>query len=103
MLIFKNAAAYIGTCKSIKDKIAAIENVQNALMTTALAAVEKGDISQYTLNDGQTIITTTYRNSTEIINAYNGFEAIKNKLRNQLNGRMIRLVDHKTFNGYGSH
>ncbi len=103
MVIFKSASEYVGTCASLAAKIAAIELIQEALLTTAMRAVEQGDISQYSLNDGQVIISTTYRNSTEITNAYNSFERIKQMFINRKNGRMIRLVDYKTFDGKGNH
>lgn len=103
MVIFKSASEYIGSCASLAAKIAALNAIQEALLTTAMRAVEQGDISQYSLNDGQVIISTTYRNSKEITEAYQAFERIKQMFINQKNGRMVRLVDSKTFNGNGTH
>ena len=97
MAIYTSADLYIESKTSLRAKIAAIEAVQTALMTSALKAVAKASISQYSLNDGQTIIQTTYRNSNEITQSYEGFERIKQMFINQLNGRRVRLVDSKNF------
>lgn len=97
MAIYTSADVYVQCQQSLKAKIAAIDAIQEALLTTALKAVSKGSISQYSLNDGQTIIQTTYRNSTEITDAYDGFERIKQTYINRLNGRRVRLVDSKNF------
>lgn len=51
------------------------------------------DIESYTLDDGQTKISTTYRNVESIIKAIVGFEALRDKLLNQLNGRTTILRD----------
>lgn len=103
MVIYKTASEYIGTCQSIDAKIAALEAIQAALLTNALVAVESGHISQYSINDGQVIISTTYRNANEITKSYMAFEQIKNMLINNRQGRRTRLVDSKTFNGNGCH
>lgn len=103
MVIYKTAAEYLGTCASIDAKIAALEAIQTALLTNAMVAVESGHISQYSINDGQVIISTTYRNVKEITESYMKFEQIKNMLINNKRGRVSRLVDSKTFNGYGNH
>ncbi len=97
-IVFVKASEYIESCKTIKDKIAAINAIQDALLTSALKAVESGHITQYSLNDGQTIIQETYRSSTEITNAWNGFETIKQLYINRGRGRMTRLVHNTNFN-----
>ncbi len=97
MAIYTSADVYVDSKTSLRAKIAAIEEIQAALLTSALKAAAKGAISQYSLNDGQTIIQTTYRNSKEIEASYNAFERIRQMYLNRLNGRRIRLVDSKNF------
>jgi len=100
MFIYKTASEFVGTCKSIKDKIAAIEAIQAALLIVAQQVAENNsDISQYSLNDGKTIISTSYRDASSVMKAYDSWNIIKNKLVNQKMGRMTRLVDKETFNG----
>jgi hypothetical protein len=103
VLIFKAASLYIGTCQSINDKITAIDAIQAALLITAMKAAEGGDISQYSLNDGKTIIQTSYRTAKDIMESYESWEVIKNKLINRKQGRVQRLVDKGTFDGSGCH
>jgi len=104
MVIFKSASEYIGTCASINARIAAINAIQDALLTQALIAIEQnGTISQYSLNDGQVIISTTYRSPEQIKKDYLAYEQLKNMLIMNKLGRKTRLVDSKTFNGNGNH
>jgi hypothetical protein len=101
MIVYSKASEYIASCTTVRARIAAIEAIQEALLITGLKAAENGDISQYSLNDGQTIIQTTYRTAGDIQKSYMSFETMKQLLINQLRGRMIRLVDRKNFRGYG--
>lgn len=95
-MVYESADLYIASCCGNEAKIAAIEAIQDALLTTALKAASKASISQYSLNDGQTIIQTTYRNSKEIQDSYMAFEAIKQMYINRCIGRVVRLVDSKS-------
>jgi hypothetical protein len=102
MAIYKCAKDYIGSCTTIDQQIAAIEQIQMALLTQALTSIETSvangeSISQYSLNDGQTIISASYRSASEIKRDYENYEYLKNMLRNNKSGRMVRLVDHKSF------
>jgi len=101
MVIYNSADKYIESCQTVRDQIAAINAIQAALMSQALKAASKGPVSQYSLNDGQTIISATYRSTKEITEAYWDFERIKQVLINQINGRMFRLVDGKNLIGNG--
>lgn len=103
MLIFKNAKEYVGSCSTLKEQISAIEAIRAALLLSAVDVVDNEGISQYSLNDGKTIIQTTYRNSESVMKSFDAWGVILNKLRNQKTGRMIRLVDKDTFNGSGCH
>lgn len=102
MIIYKCAKDYIGSCTTIDAQIAAIEQIQMALLTQALAGIESAvsngeSISQYSLNDGQTIISASYRSASEIKKDYENYGYILNMLRNNKHGRVVRLVDHKSF------
>ena len=95
--VFSSADVYVESCKSLKSKVQAIEAIISALMTQALKAAAKGPVSQYSLNDGQTIINCSYRNASDVAKSIKEFETIKQMYLNQINGRMIRLVDGKNF------
>ena len=79
MIYFDSADIYIESAISVKDKITRIKAVITALETSALKAAANGNISEYSLDDGQTKIKTVYRNPTEVANSIQSFK--KNKLR----------------------
>lgn len=98
MVVFDSAAIYIESATTVKAKIVRIEAIITALETTALKAAETGNISEYSLDDGQTKIQTMYRNPMEVQRSIEAFEMIKQRYINQLNGRVMRLVDSQSFN-----
>ena len=97
MVVYDSAASYVGSCATLQAKITAIDAIITALETMALSAAEKGDLSEYSLDDGQTKIKTVYRNVTDITASIDNFERIKQRYINQLTGRRTRLVDSKNF------
>lgn len=97
-MVYESADIYISSFTGYPAKIAAVNAIQDALLTSALKAASKGSISQYSLNDGQTIISTTYRNSKEIQGAWMAFESIKQIYINRCIGRVIGMVDIKSIN-----
>ena len=101
MIIYDSADIYINGAVSLKDKIKRIDAVIEALETTALKAAATGNINQFSLDDGQTKISTMYRNPQDVSNSITAFETIRQRYINQLNGRMVRLVDHKNFTRNG--
>lgn len=107
MTIYKCASAYVQTFKKLKDKIAAIDAIQEALLNQALTKLESNEsneVSQYSLNDGQTVISATYRSTDQVLKDYQSYENLKLALLaafQNASGRMVRLVDHKSFpNGF---
>ena len=97
MVVFDSAAIYIKTAKTHLDKIKKIDAIIDALENTALDAAANSDVTEYSLDDGQTKIKTMYRSSTEIIKAIQSYEQLKQMYVNRLNGRMVRLMDGKSF------
>lgn len=96
-LYFDNEGMYVASATTRLAKIAAIDAIQDALLTSAMTAASKGSISEYMLNDGQTIIKTVYRDSREIELAYDAYERIKQRLINAINGRIVRLMPSNNF------
>lgn len=101
MVIYDSAYIYIENCKSLQEKIDAIDLIIESLFSAATKAAGKDGISEYQLNDGQTIIKTVYRSVNQIFSSISAFERLKQMYINKLNGRVIRLVDEKNFNGRG--
>lgn len=101
MVVFDSAALYVVNAVTIQDKITRVDKIIDALMTTALIAAAKDNVTEYMLDDGQTKIQTMYRSASEVLSSIKSFEAIKQMYINQLNGRVVRLVDEKNFRRYG--
>lgn len=97
MADYTTCGVYIASATSAKDKITKIDAIIAVLEETALKGAGQNDLQQYTLDDGQTKITTIYRDLSSTIKAINDFIALKQIYINQINGRVIRLVDSKNF------
>lgn len=104
MIIYESEKHYIDSCASLQAKIAAIDVIIAALLSTAAQAATSDDISEYWLNDGQTQIKTINRGSAQIERSILAFERLRMMYVNRLNpgGRILRLVDSKNLNGNGN-
>lgn len=110
MVIYKTCDEYlasvigqesVGTMTFYRRRIMALNLIIDALMMQAAAAAGTANISQYSLNDGQTIISTTYKGPDAITKAIMQYETLKNLYLNKMNGRAMRMVDSKSFpHGY---
>lgn len=100
MIVYTRADIYITSCKTLKAQLAAIDNIINTLLATAAVAAVDENLTEYILDDGQTKIQCNYRGVDGIIKAIKGLESLKALYQNQLNGRVIRLVDAKNFIRY---
>lgn len=98
MTVYDSASIYLDSRTSVKDKITAIDAIISALLTTAVKAAAGENITEYSLDDGQTKIKTIRRTSKEIEASIAAFERLKQYYVNQLNGRVFRLIDSKNFN-----
>lgn len=102
-LYFDNCGLYIESQTTLRAKITAINAIIDALESQALVAAtnQNESLSEYQLNDGQTIIRQTYRGVAGIAKAINDFEAIKQRYINRLTGRVYRALDSKNFRNGG--
>lgn len=85
---------YIDSVTSLQERITRIDTIIDALLLQ-MSSVGTGhsDISSYSLNDGQTTISTAYTTPELIQNAINGFERMRERYLNKLNGRGMILRD----------
>ena len=97
MVTYDSAYLYIETATGLKDKIAKIDVIINALLATALASASTDQFTEYVLDDGQTKIRATYKGTDAIFRSINVLERTKQIYINQVNGRTFRLVDGKSF------
>lgn len=99
MVTYSSGAEYVLSKTTIKARIAAIDQIIDALVLTSLKAAERDHIEEYWLNDGQTQIKTIYNGAEAVQRSIQAFEKTKQYYINQLHGRSIRLVDSKNFTG----
>lgn len=95
MLTFESESQYIDSQTSNVAKIAAIDAIISALLTTAATAATKDHIREYWLNDGQTQIKTIYKGVDQILASIHAFEKLKQMYMSRVNGRVTRLIDSK--------
>ncbi len=100
---YDTTGRYIESCKTLQQKIAAIDNVILLLIGQLRAPASTGsdNVSEYQLNDGQTIIREVYRGTRGITDALAALEIQKQMYVNRLNGRVHRLIDSKNFRRHG--
>lgn len=101
MVYFDSCQLYIESKSSINDRIVAINAVIVAMESALLKAATGQDISEYQLNDSQTIIKVVNRSVDSITKSMNALIALKNYYINNYNGRVFRALDSKNFPNYG--
>ena len=76
------------------ERVNRIDQIITALELRVLdAGAGNSDIDEYSLDDGQIKIKTKYRSVDSMYTAIQGFEALKQKLLNKLNGRVTVARD----------
>ncbi len=102
MVVYDSFDKYMESCSTLRARIIAIDAVIEALLLTAAKAAATDNITEYWLNDGQTMIKTMYKGTDGIYASIKNFETLRNYYQIKLNGgRMTRLVDAKNFTGNG--
>jgi hypothetical protein len=99
MVYYDTCGIYFQSCKTLSDRVTAIDNIIGALIASQADAIA-GTLNnkEYQLNDGQTIIRQVLRGPQEIAHAIAFWERTQQMYINRMNGRVSRLVDVKTFN-----
>lgn len=103
MVVYDSCFKYLQSRTTLLERVAAIDAIIAAMEVAALAAATNEGVSQYSLNDGQTIISTTSRSVSDITKSIKEMISLKNYYINQpnMNGRVRRLVDGKNMIGNG--
>lgn len=87
--------AYLEDFDDLSDKITRIDTVIDAMLNLATTSALEDDVSEYRLNDGQTIIHVTRRSVDQLMDSVRKLQLVKNSYVNQINGRGMRLVNHE--------
>jgi len=82
---------YIQSASSIQDRIARLDQIITALELRMIDNSENLNIEEYRINDGQIQIQTEYQDLDNIQKAIFGYERLKEKYINKLNGRGMVL------------
>lgn len=85
------------TPAAINANIASLDAIISELLNTALVSVQKGNISEYELNTGQSTTKLKYASTTSVLNSIQGYERLRKMYENMLVPRMVRLMDQKNF------
>lgn len=106
MVVFDSAAIYVESKKTAREKIIAIDAIIDALLSTALKAASAGDVTEFSLDDGQSKVKTIFRSPMEVMKSIEAFKMLKQEYMNTVNGRVMRMIDGKSFtrrrNGYNN-
>jgi hypothetical protein len=97
-VFYNSEAIFVDSVTENCDKIAKIDLILDALLTSAMVAAGNDNIREYSLNDGQTVIRTEYSGTDAVMKSYRSWESIRQIYINRVNGRMVRLVDGKSVN-----
>jgi len=96
MVVYDSSKIYIDGASDLCDKVVRINAIITALEDTALKSATNDDITEYSLDDGQTKIKTVYKGTDAVLNSIQSLIKLKEYYLNKLNGRQIRLVDSKS-------
>ena len=89
-----NETLYITSAISLLDRIARLDSIILALELQIInVGAGNSDVQSYSLDDGQTKIQTQYASIESIAKAIEGFDKLRERLLNQLNGRSMLLRD----------
>lgn len=108
MEIYESVEKYVDQSADLIERIDRLGRIITALENLMLAAAETSNggtssvlIDEYSLDTGQTKIRTKYRDVAAIAGSIDKYDFIRQKLIVRLNknanGRIIRLVDGKSF------
>lgn len=97
MPIFDSCGLYIQSKTTLKAQIAAMDQIILALNAAILRAATGEDVTEYQLNDGQTIIKQINRGVNAMTKSLMAIESLRQLYINRFNGRVFRLVDSKNF------
>jgi hypothetical protein len=97
MILYFSSSVYINSATDNIGRLAKVKAIIDALYAVALTAAADENITEYILDDGQTKIQCNYRGVDAITRSILSFEKIQQMLMNQINGRIFRVQDTKSF------
>lgn len=86
-----NETLYIEGATTLESRLLRITQIIEALELRAVESVANEDVEEYSIDDGQVKIKTSYRGLENISKAIQAYEIIKQRILNKLNGRSMVL------------
>lgn len=83
---------YIALYTDPQAQLVAVKEIIDALNSAVSTMVGGGNLSEYTLNDGQVNIKASYGSIKELTDAILFYKQEANRLLAQINGRVTRFV-----------
>lgn len=93
---YDNPGLYINETTDYTVRLVRIETIIANLEICLVNASTNADVQNYSFNDGQSTINTNYRSITEITNAIDAFDKIRQRLISRLGSRVTILRDADT-------
>jgi len=90
---------YIESATTLEERVRRICAIIEALELRQVAVIGNEDVQEYSIDDGQVKIKTSYRGAKQIAEAIQAYEVIKQRILNKLNGRQMVLRDWRGLNG----
>ena len=87
---------YIKSAATLEEELTFTRLVIAALKENALKAAANGDIEDYRIDDGQTVISTSYRSPEDIYTGIKFWLQEEQRLINQLYGNRSKLTPCET-------
>jgi hypothetical protein len=104
MASYDTILGYINCSQGVKDEITRIDAVITALQDAQLKGALNGEVSEYSLDDGQTKIKQVFNSYEGLSKAVLALETRKKSLINEnCLGRVMTLRDKDSFNLYKGH
>lgn len=97
MCCYYTIKEYIDSGKNTAERIKLIDQLIDKLILSMLDSVEGRDssVEELQMNDGQMIVRTRYRSTSDIEEGIKGLERIKQMYINRLNGHVFLLRNKK--------
>jgi len=97
MVTYNSEIDYIQSATTLTERLARVRAIQLQLEATLLKSALNDNITEYSLDNGQSKMKTIYRGTEAITRGLTALDVIEQRILNQLNGRVVRLVDEKNF------
>lgn len=104
MVIYTSFEQYVQSATTIQAKLAKIDAIIDVLLTTALVSAGSDNTQEYSLDDGQSKVSTIYKGTDGVMKSIAAFEKLRDYYKTKLDnntGRVVQLVDRRNFKGNG--